>query len=214
MDDIDIDDLQRRMEGAISSLTKDFQGLRTGRANTQLLDSILVEVYGATMPVNQVATVSVPEPRMLSVQVWDKDNVKLVEKAIRESELGLNPQLDGQLLRIPLPDLSEDRRIELSKVAAKYAENAKIAVRNVRRDGMDKLKKMEKDGNLSQDDKRLYDEEIQSLTDRSVVQIDELFSKKEEEIISETSDLEDDDRENVDDLTVDEDDNSTIVDID
>ncbi|MEC7973745.1 MAG: ribosome recycling factor [Pseudomonadota bacterium] len=183
MDDIDIDDLQRRMEGAINSLTKDFQGLRTGRANTQLLDSILVEVYGATMPVNQVATVSVPEPRMLSVQVWDKDNVKLVEKAIRESELGLNPQLDGQLLRIPLPDLSEDRRIELSKVAAKYAENAKIAVRNVRRDGMDKLKKMEKDGNLSQDDKRLYDEEIQSLTDRSVVQIDELFSKKEEEIM-------------------------------
>ena len=183
MDDIDIDDLQRRMEGAISSLTKDFQGLRTGRANTQLLDSILVEVYGASMPVNQVATVSVPEPRMLSVQVWDKDNVKLVEKAIRESELGLNPQLDGQLLRIPLPDLSEDRRIELSKVAAKYAENAKIAVRNVRRDGMDKLKKMEKDGNLSQDDKRLYDEEIQSLTDRSVVQIDELFSKKEEEIM-------------------------------
>ena len=183
MDDIDIDDLQRRMEGAISSLTKDFQGLRTGRANTQLLDSILVEVYGATMPVNQVATVSVPEPRMLSVQVWDKDNVKLVEKAIRESELGLNPQLDGQLLRIPLPDLSEDRRIELSKVAAKYAENAKIAVRNVRRDGMDKLKKMEKDGNLSQDDKHLYDEEIQSLTDESVVQIDELLSKKEEEIM-------------------------------
>ena len=183
MDDIDIDDLQRRMEGAISSLTKDFQGLRTGRANTQLLDSILVEVYGATMPVNQVATVSVPEPRMLSVQVWDKDNVKLVEKAIRESELGLNPQLDGQLLRIPLPDLSEDRRIELSKVAAKYAENAKIAVRNVRRDGMDKLKKMEKYCNLSQDDKRLYYEEIQSLTDRSVVQIDELFSKKEEEIM-------------------------------
>ena len=183
MDDIDIDDLQRRMEGAISSLTKDFQGLRTGRANTQLLDSILVEVYGATMPVNQVATVSVPEPRMLSVQVWDKDNVKLVEKAIRESELGLNPQLDGQLLRIPLPDLSEDRRIELSKVAAKYAENAKIAVRNVRRDGMDKLKKMEKDGNLSQDDKRLYDEEIQSLTDQNVVQIDELLSKKEEEIM-------------------------------
>ena len=183
MDDIDIDDLQRRMEGAISPLTKDFQGLRTGRANTQLLDSILVEVYGATMPVNQVATVSVPEPRMLSVQVWDKDNVKLVEKAIRESELGLNPQLDGQLLRIPLPDLSEDRRIELSKVAAKYAENAKIAVRNVRRDGMDKLKKMEKDGNLSQDDKHLYDEEIQSLTDQSVVQIDELLSKKEEEIM-------------------------------
>ena len=183
MDDIDIDDLQRRMEGAISSLTKDFQGLRTGRANTQLLDNILVEVYGATMPVNQVATVSVPEPRMLSVQVWDKDNVKLVEKAIRESELGLNPQLDGQLLRIPLPDLSEDRRIELSKVAAKYAENAKVAVRNVRRDGMDKLKKMEKDGNLSQDDKRLYDEEIQSLTDQNVVQIDELLSKKEEEIM-------------------------------
>ena len=183
MEDIDIDDLQRRMEGAIASLTKDFQGLRTGRANSQLLDGIMVDVYGATMPINQVATVSVPEPRMLSVQVWDKDNVKLVEKSVRESDLGLNPQLDGQLLRIPLPDLSEERRIELSKIAAKYSENAKIAVRNVRRDGMDKLKKMEKDGHLSQDDKRIYDEEIQSLTDRTVVQIDEMLSKKEEEIM-------------------------------
>tara|TARA_B100000989_G_scaffold122624_3_gene90615 strand:- start:1949 stop:2506 length:558 start_codon:yes stop_codon:yes gene_type:complete len=183
MEEIDIDDLQRRMEGATASLKKDFQGLRTGRANSQLLDGIMVDVYGATMPINQVATVSVPEPRMLSVQVWDKDNVKPVEKSVRESDLGLNPQLDGQLLRIPLPDLSEDRRIELSKIAAKYAENTKIAVRNVRRDGMDKLKKMEKGSQLSQDDKRIYDEEIQSLTDRTVIQIDEMLSKKEEEIM-------------------------------
>ena len=183
MEEIDIDDLQRRMEGATASLKKDFQGLRTGRANSQLLDGIMVDVYGAMMPINQVATVSVPEPRMLSVQVWDKDNVKPVEKSVRESDLGLNPQLDGQLLRIPLPDLSEDRRIELSKIAAKYAENTKIAVRNVRRDGMDKLKKMEKGSQLSQDDKRIYDEEIQSLTDRTVIQIDEMLSKKEEEIM-------------------------------
>ena len=182
MDDIDIDDLQRRMEGAINSLTKDFQGLRTGRANTQLLDSILVEVYGATMPVNQVATVSVPEPRMLSVQVWDKDNVKLVEKAIRESELGLNPQLDGQLLRIPLPDLSEDRRIELSKVAAKYAENAKIAVRNVRRDGMDKLKKLKSAG-MSEDDEKFWSDEVQNLTNDFIKQIDELLKIKQDDIL-------------------------------
>ena len=139
MDDLDLADLERRMDGALTSLAKEFQGLRTGRASTQLLDSVVVEAYGASMPINQIATVSVPEPRMLSVQVWDKENTKIVEKAIRESNLGLNPQVDGQLLRIPLPDLSEERRQELSKIAAKYAENAKIAVRNVRRDGMDCL---------------------------------------------------------------------------
>ena len=183
MDEIDIDDLQRRMEGALLSLSKDFQGLRTGRASAQLLDGIMIEVYGSSMPINQVATVGVPEPRMLSVQVWDKDNVKAVEKSIRESDLGLNPQMDGQLLRIPLPDLSEERRKELSKIAAKYAENARIVVRNVRRDGMDKLKKMEKDGNLSKDDRHIFDEEIQTLTDSNVGKIDELLSNKEVEIM-------------------------------
>jgi len=178
MDDLDLADLERRMEGALTSLAKEFQGLRTGRASTQLLDSVAVEAYGASMPINQIATVSVPEPRMLSVQVWDKENTKIVEKAIRESNLGLNPQVDGQLLRIPLPDLSEERRQELSKIAAKYAENAKIAVRNVRRDGMDTTKKMEKDGDISQDDRHIYDEEIQTITDKSINKIDELLSSK------------------------------------
>ena len=183
MDDLDLADLERRMDGALTSLSKEFQGLRTGRASTQLLESVTVEAYGASMPINQIATVSVPEPRMLSVQVWDKENTKIVEKAIRESNLGLNPQVDGQLLRIPLPDLSEERRQELSKIAAKYAENAKIAVRNVRRDGMDTTKKMEKDGDISQDDRHIYDEEIQTITDKSINKIDELLSSKEVEIM-------------------------------
>ena len=183
MDDLDLADLERRMDGALTSLAREFQGLRTGRASTQLLDSIVVEAYAASMPINQIATVSVPEPRMLSVQVWDKENTKIVEKAIRESNLGLNPQVDGQLLRIPLPDLSEERRQELSKIAAKYAENAKIAVRNVRRDGMDTTKKMEKDGDISQDDRHIYDEEIQTITDKSINKIDELLSSKEVEIM-------------------------------
>jgi ribosome recycling factor len=183
MDDLDLVDLERRMEGALTSLSKEFQGLRTGRASTQLLDSVTVEAYGALMPISQIATVSVPEPRMLSVQVWDKENIKIVEKAIRDSNLGLNPQVDGQLLRIPLPDLSEERRQELSKIAAKYAENAKIAVRNVRRDGMDTSKKMEKDGDISQDDRHIYDEEIQTITDNNINKIDELLSSKEVEIM-------------------------------
>ena len=183
MDDLDLADLERRMDGALTSLSKEFQGLRTGRASTQLLESVTVEAYGASMPLNQIATVSVPEPRMLSVQVWDKENTKIVEKAIRESNLGLNPQVDGQLLRIPLPDLSEERRQELSKIAAKYAENAKIAVRNVRRDGMDTTKKMEKDGDISQDDRHIYDEEIQTITDKNINKIDELLSSKEVEIM-------------------------------
>ena len=183
MSDPDIDDLQRRMDGAINALQKEFKGLRTGRASVQLLESIMVDAYEAAMPINQVATLAVPEPRMLSVQVWDKGNVKATEKAIRESDLGLNPQVDGQLLRIPLPDLSEERRIELSKVAAKYAESARVAVRNVRRDGMESLKKMERDGDLSQDDRRLYEEEIQGMTDDHVAQIDEFLTNKEAEIM-------------------------------
>ena len=183
MDDLDLADLERRMDGALTSLSREFQGLRTGRASTQLLESVTVEAYGASMPINQIATVSVPEPRMLSVQVWDKENTKIVEKAIRESNLGLNPQVDGQLLRIPLPELSEERRQELSKIAAKYAENAKIAVRNVRRDGMDTTKKMEKDGDISQDDRHIYDEEIQTITNKSINKVDELLSSKEVEIM-------------------------------
>jgi len=183
MADPDLDDIERRMDGALTALQKEFMGLRTGRASVQLLESIVIDAYGAEMPINQVATLGVPEPRMLSVQVWDKGNVKATEKAIRESELGLNPQVDGQLLRIPLPDLSEERRVELSRIAAKYAESARVAVRNVRRDGMDTLKKMEKDGDLSQDDRHLYEEEIQTLTDDHVAKIDEQLAAKESEIM-------------------------------
>lgn len=179
---LDLDDLQRRMEGALSALDKEFQGLRTGRASVNLLEPIMVDAYGSKMPINQVGTVGVPEPRMLTVQVWDKTMTKAVEKAIRESDLGLNPQVDGQLLRIPLPDLSEERRVELAKVAAKYAESARIAVRNVRRDGMDSLKKAEKDGLLSQDDRRLYEEEVQEMTDKFVSRIDDGLGTKEKEI--------------------------------
>lgn len=179
----DLDDLKRRMDGAISALDKEFQGLRTGRASVNLLEPIMVDAYGSKMPINQVGTVGVPEPRMLTVQVWDKTMTKAVEKAIRESDLGLNPQVDGQLLRIPLPDLSEERRGELAKVAAKYAESARIAVRNVRRDGMDSLKKAEKDGDLSQDERHLYEEEVQEMTDKFVSRIDEALGSKEKEIM-------------------------------
>ena len=179
----DLDDLKRRMDGAISALEKEFQGLRTGRASVNLLEPIVVDAYGSKMPINQVGTVGVPEPRMLTVQVWDKSMTKAVEKAIHESDLGLNPQVDGQLLRIPLPDLSEERRAELAKVAAKYAESARIAVRNVRRDGMDSLKKAEKDGDLSQDERHLYEEEVQEMTDKFVSRIDEALGTKEKEIM-------------------------------
>ena len=179
----DLDDIQRRMDGAVTSLKSEFGGLRTGRASVSLLDPIMVEAYGARMPINQVGTVSVPEPRMLSVQVWDRGMTKAVEKAIRDSDLGLNPQSDGQLVRIPLPDLSEERRKELSRIAAKYAENARVAVRNVRRDGMDLLKKAEKDGDLSQDDRHVYEQEIQDLTDAHVKAIDEALEAKEKDIM-------------------------------
>jgi ribosome recycling factor len=182
-EDPDLDDIERRMNGAVSSLAREFQGLRTGRASVQLLEPLMIDAYGAKMPINQVATLGAPEARMLTVQVWDKTVAKSVEKAIRESELGLNPQVDGQLMRIPLPDLSEERRGELSKVAGKYAEGARIAIRNVRRDGMDSLKKMEKDGDLSEDDRRLYEDEIQSLTDDHIGQIDSAYEAKEKDIM-------------------------------
>ncbi|MCR9175451.1 MAG: ribosome recycling factor [Alphaproteobacteria bacterium] len=182
-EDLDLDDLEKRMTGALDALKKEFQGLRTGRASVNLLDTVQVEAYGSHMPINQVGSVSVPEPRMLTIQVWDKSMVKAVEKAIRTSDLGLNPMSDGQLIRIPLPDLTEERRTELSRVAARYAESGRVAVRNVRRDGMDQLKKMEKDGDLSEDDKRLYESEVQDLTDKYTGMIDELLSAKEKDIM-------------------------------
>lgn len=182
-EDPDIDDLERRMKGAIEALKREFGGLRTGRASTSLLEPLTVEAYGSDMPINQVATLGAPEPRMLTVQVWDRGNVKAVEKAIRESALGLNPASDGQLIRVPIPELSEERRTELARVAQRYAEQARVAVRNVRRDGMDKLKRMERAGDLSQDEQHLWSEEVQELTDRFVKEIDEAVATKESEIM-------------------------------
>lgn len=176
-------DIEHKMERAVEVLQTDFSGLRTGRASTSLLDSIQVNAYGSMTPLNQVGSVSVPESRMLSVQVWDKTNVKAVEKAIVESGLGLNPAADGTLVRIPIPPLTEERRLELAKVARKYAEDAKIAVRNIRRNAMDELKKMEKDGEIPQDALHDYSEEVQSLTDKFVSNIDDTLSNKEEEIV-------------------------------
>ena len=180
----DTDDLQRRMDGAVEALRKEFSGLRTGRASASLLEPITVEAYGAVVPLNQVGNINVPEPRMISVQVWDKGLVKAVEKAIRNSALGLNPAVDGQLLRIPLPELSEERRQELVKVAHRYAEQARVAVRNVRRDGMDQLKKMEKDGDLSQDEHKLWADEIQAMTDKHIELVGELLQQKEQDIVT------------------------------
>ncbi len=182
-DDIDLGDIERRMKGAVEALKTEFAGLRTGRASAALLDPITVDVYGSTMPLNQVGTVTVPEPRMLSVQVWDKSNAAAVEKAIRNSGLGLNPMLDGQLVRIPIPELNEERRAELAKVAAKYAEQGRIAIRNVRRDGMDTLKRLEKDKIISEDDHKMYSEEVQELTNTYVSSVDDALSTKEAEIM-------------------------------
>ncbi len=181
--DIDLDDIERRMKGAVEALRHEFAGLRTGRANTSMLDPVMVDVYGASMPLNQVGTVSVPEPRMLSVQVWDKANASAVEKSIRNAGLGLNPMLDGQLVRIPIPELNEERRRELSKVAAKYSEQARIAVRNVRRDGMDTLKRMEKEKSIGEDEHKMYADEVQELTDKFVSEIDSALQTKEKEIM-------------------------------
>ena len=179
--ELDIKDIERRMKGALEALRHEFAGLRTGRATTAMLEPITVDVYGANMPLNQVASISVPEPRLLTVQVWDNNNVAAVEKAIRTSELGLNPQIDGQLIRLPVPELNEERREELSKVAAKYAEQARIAVRNVRHHGMEDLKKLEKDG-MSEDEQRLWADEIQKLTDKYIEEVDQILGTKEAEI--------------------------------
>ncbi|MES2045332.1 MAG: ribosome recycling factor [Pseudomonadota bacterium] len=176
-------DLERRMAGAVEALKHDLVGLRTGRASTSLLDPVTVQVYGAMMPINQVATVSVPEPRMLSVQVWDKTNVGPVDKAIRSAGLGLNPIVDGTTLRLPIPDLTEERRKELAKLAGQYAEKARIAARNVRRDGMDNLKTDEKKGVLSEDERKRHETEVQKLTDSTIADIDAAAASKEKEIL-------------------------------
>jgi ribosome recycling factor len=177
-------DLKKRMNGAVEVLRKEFGGLRTGRASASLLEPISVAAYGAEMPLNQVGTVSVPEARMLAVQVWDKGLVKAVEKAIRTSDLGLNPAVEGNLIRVPIPELSEERREELVKVAARYAEAARVAVRNVRRDGMEQLKRLEKDGQLSKDDHHKSAEQVQELTDAEIKQINEMLVAKEAEIMT------------------------------
>ena len=183
MSDTDVKSLHKRMDGAVSVLAEEFGGLRTGRAQPGMLDRVTVDAYGSEMPMGQVGTVSVPEPRMLTVQVWDASLVKAVEKAIREADLGLNPQPDGQLIRVPVPELNEERRREMSKIAGKYAEQARVAVRNVRRDGMDTLKRMERDGDISQDEHKARSAEIQTMTDEHIAKIDEALANKETEIM-------------------------------
>lgn len=183
MSEPDIDDIQRRMTGAVEALKHEFSGLRTGRASATLLDHVKTDAYGAEMPLNQVSTINVPEPRLITVQVWDKSMVKAVEKAIRDSGLGLNPAADGQLVRVPIPELTEERRGELAKVAARYAEQARVAVRNVRRDGMDTLKKMEKAGEMSKDDHKVWSDEIQEMTDATIKRLDDTFAEKQKEIM-------------------------------
>jgi len=176
-------DLRRRMDGALEVLRKEFGGLRTGRASASLLETVTVPAYGGTSPLNQLANISVPEPRMITVQVWDRALIKAVDKAIREAGLGLNPQTEGQTIRVPIPDLNEERRRELTRVSAKYAEQARVAVRNVRRDGIEVLKRREKDTEISQDEQRKLQQEVQHLTDGYIGRIDEALSQKDREIL-------------------------------
>ncbi|WP_413718346.1 ribosome recycling factor [Silicimonas sp. MF1-12-2] len=180
--EIDLDDLERRMDGALASLRTDFASLRTGRASASMLEPITVEAYGATTPINQVGTVNVPEPRMVTINVWDRSLVGVVEKAIRESGLGINPQLNGTIIMLPIPELNEERRRELTKVAGQYAENARIAIRNVRRDGMDQIKKAKSDG-MSEDDQKFWEAAVQELTDKGISKIDAALDTKQEEIM-------------------------------
>ena len=183
MTDSLVKDLRRRMEGAVEVLRREFAGLRTGRASVSLLDPVMVEAYGSRMPVNQVGSVSAPEARLLTVQVWDRSLVNAVEKAIRNADLGLNPQSDGQMVRVPIPQLDEERRVEITRIAGKYAEQAKIAIRNVRRDGNDRLKRLERDGEISQDELHQRTNVIQELTDAEIVRVDELLDVKQTEIM-------------------------------
>ena len=179
---IDTDDLQRRMDGALSAMKTEFASLRTGRASSSMLDPITLEVYGQRTPLNQLGTINVPEPRMVTVNVWDKTNVPLVEKAIRESGLGINPQLNGTIITLPIPELNEERRRELSRVAGQYAESARVAVRNIRRDGMDQIKKAKADG-MSEDDQKFWEEAVQELTDNTIKMLDETLEGKQAEIM-------------------------------
>ena len=180
---VSTDDLKRRMHGAVEVLKHDLGGLRTGRASVALLDPVHVEVYGTNMPLNQVATVSTPEARMLSVQVWDRSNVQPVEKAIRNAGLGINPIVDGQIIRLPIPELTEERRKELAKLVGQYAEKARVAVRNVRRDGMDHLKTDERKHDISEDERKRLEHEVQTLTDETIKEIEEVAHNKEKEIL-------------------------------
>lgn len=180
----DINELKRRMQGAIQMLKQELGGLRTGRASASLLEPIQVDAYGAHMPLNQLATVSVPEPRMISVQVWDKSMVHAVEKAIASSNLGLNPQTEGQVIRLRIPELNEERRKELVKVAHKYSESARVAIRHVRRDGLDVLKKMEKDHQISEDEQTRHADQVQKTTDEIISEVDKLLAAKEKEILT------------------------------
>ncbi|MEO0692843.1 MAG: ribosome recycling factor [Pseudomonadota bacterium] len=179
---MDLDDLQRRMDGAMSSLRGEFASLRTGRASATMVEPVMVDAYGAMTPINQVGTVNVPEPRMVTINIWDKGLVGKAEKAIRESGLGINPVIDGTIIRLPIPELNEERRRELTKVAAQYAEHARVAIRNVRRDGMDQLKKMKSDG-MSEDDHKVWADEVQDLTDAAIAGIDKALETKQEEIM-------------------------------
>ncbi len=180
--EIDLDDLERRMDGAMAALRQEFLTLRTGRASASMLEPVMVDAYGASTPINQVGTVNVPEPRMITVNVWDKGLIGAVEKAIRESGLGINPVVDGPIIRLPIPELNEERRKELSKVAGGYAENARVAVRNVRRDGMDQIKKAKSDG-MGEDDQKFWENAVQELTDSGIKKIDEALEGKQEEIM-------------------------------
>ena len=182
-EDTFLKDLRRRMDGAIEVLRKEFGGLRTGRASASLLEPVTVGAYGGTVPLNQLANVSVPEPRMITVQVWDRAMVKAVDKAIREAGLGLNPQTEGQVIRVPIPDLNEERRRELTRVTAKYAEQARVSVRNIRRDGVELLRRREKDAEISQDEQRKLQQGVQHLTDEYVKRIDEALAQKDREIL-------------------------------
>ena len=179
---IDTDDLQRRMEGALSAMKGEFASLRTGRASSSMLDPITLEIYGQRTPVNQLGTINVPEPRMVTVNVWDKTNVPLVEKAIRERGLSINPQINGTIIMLPIPELNEERRRELSRVAGQYAESARVAVRNIRRDGMDQIKKAKSDG-MSEDDQKFWEEAVQELTDTTIKLLDETLESKQAEIM-------------------------------
>jgi len=180
--EIDLDDLERRMDGALGALRTEFASLRTGRASASMLDPVMVDAYGSSMPLNQCGTINVPEPRMVLVNVWDKGLVNAVDKAIRNSGLGLNPVMDGTILRLPIPELNEERRRDLTRVAAQYAEHARVAVRNVRRDGMDQLKKAKADG-MGEDDHKIWSDEVQELTNKAIAQVDQSLESKQEEIM-------------------------------